>query len=178
MRSAACSAAAPATARSSPPCCDADGRLAALRSHRAPAGAAVGARLPRLDGRAKVDGSESFGADGWPAGPGGAEAVRSPYSHARFRFGDLGGLAAARPGLAAVFTAADIPGRNRFGVIPAFADQPALAEADGPLPRRGGGAGRLRGRRALRPSTGFPVTWSRLPRARIATEAAEAPERC
>ena len=42
---------------------------------------------------------------------------------------DLSNLAAyaARPGIAAIFTAADIPGRNAFGVIPPFADQPALA---------------------------------------------------
>ena len=58
------------------------------------------------------------------------KAVRSPYPRAGFRFGDLAAWTAARPEVAAVFTAADIPGRNRFGVIPAFADQPALAEAE------------------------------------------------
>ena len=35
---------------------------------------------------------------------------------------------AAHPGVVAVFTARDVPGENRFGVIAPFADQPALAE--------------------------------------------------
>ena len=46
----------------------------------------------------------------------------------RSRFGDLDAFVAKHPGVVAVFTAADIPGRNRFGAIAAFADQPALAE--------------------------------------------------
>ena len=54
--------------------------------------------------------------------------VRSPHHHARFAFGDLDAFVAEHPGVVAVFTAADIPGRNCFGVIPPFADQPALAE--------------------------------------------------
>ena len=95
-----------------------------------PAGGAVGARLPRLDGPAKVDGSDAFGADLWHPGGLVLKAVRSPHPRAAFRFGDLAAWAAARPEVAAVLTAADIPGRNRFGVIPRFADQPALAEAE------------------------------------------------
>ncbi len=109
--------------------CDANGPSPAPVAP-VPAGAAVGARLPRLDGRAKLDGSEAFGADVWQAGGLLLKAVRSPYPRAGFRFGDLAAWTAARPEVAAVFTAADIPGRNRFGVIPAFADQPALAEAE------------------------------------------------
>ena len=92
------------------------------------AGAAVGARVERLDGRAKVTGAESFGADSWPEGALVVRAVRSPHWAARFSFGDLSEWAAARGVMA--FTAADIPGLNRFGVIPAFADQPALAEGE------------------------------------------------
>ena len=68
----------------------------------------------------------------------------------------------AHPGIAAVFTAADVPGRNCFGVIPAFADQPVLAE----------GEARFRGEAvapspasaaAIEPSisTDFPVRWTR-----------------
>jgi CO/xanthine dehydrogenase Mo-binding subunit/aerobic-type carbon monoxide dehydrogenase small subunit (CoxS/CutS family) len=89
-------------------------------------GGAVGARAERLDGRPKVDGTESFGADHVPEGAWLVRAIRSPHPAARFAFGDLAGWAAARR--VAVFTAADIPGLNRFGTIPAFADQPALAE--------------------------------------------------
>ena len=95
-----------------------------------PPGGAVGARLRRLDGPAKVDGSEAFGADLWHPGGLVLKAVRSPHPRAAFRFGDLAAWAAAHPEVAAVLTAADIPGRNRFGVIPRFADQPALAEAE------------------------------------------------
>ena len=95
-----------------------------------PAGAAIGARLPRLDGRPKVDGTERFGADAMPADALALRAVRSPHPRAGFAFGDLAGWAAARPHVAAVLTADDIPGRNRFGVIARFADQPALAETE------------------------------------------------
>jgi CO/xanthine dehydrogenase Mo-binding subunit len=54
--------------------------------------------------------------------------VRSPHAHAAFAFGDLDAFRDEHPEVAAIFTASDVPGLNRFGVIPAFADQPALAE--------------------------------------------------
>ena len=92
------------------------------------AGAAIGAAVERLDGRAKVDVSELFGADSWPEGARLVRAIRSPHYLADFSFGDLGGWAASRPHVDAVITAADIAGINQFGVIPPFADQPALAE--------------------------------------------------
>ena len=88
----------------------------------------VGARVPRLDGARKLSGAEIYGADFWPADALTARAVRSPHAHAAFTFGDLAAYVAETPGLVAVFTAQDVPGENRFGVIPAFADQPALAE--------------------------------------------------
>ncbi|MFO1174182.1 MAG: 2Fe-2S iron-sulfur cluster-binding protein [Paracoccaceae bacterium] len=88
----------------------------------------VGARIERLDGRAKVEGRDLYGADLWQTGGLILKAVRSPHAHARFTFGDLDGWRADHPEVSALFTAADIPGRNRFGVIAAFADQPALAE--------------------------------------------------
>lgn len=93
----------------------------------AKAGAAVGAGLARLDGAAKLAG-DIFGADLWQGGGLLLKAVRSPHHHAGFRFGDLAGWAAVRGAL--VFTAADIPGRNLFGAIPPFVDQPALAETE------------------------------------------------
>ena len=55
------------------------------------------------------------------------------------------------------------PGANRFGVIAPYADQPALAEARRPLPRRGRGARRLRGRRPRQPSTASPSPGRRSP---------------
>jgi CO/xanthine dehydrogenase Mo-binding subunit/aerobic-type carbon monoxide dehydrogenase small subunit (CoxS/CutS family) len=90
---------------------------------------AVGRRLPRLDGARKLSGAEIYGADEWPADALTARVVRSPHAHAEFAFGDLDGFVAAHPGVVAVFVARDVPGENRFGAIPAFADQPALAES-------------------------------------------------
>ncbi|MCO5064026.1 MAG: molybdopterin-dependent oxidoreductase [Rhizobiaceae bacterium] len=90
--------------------------------------AAVGASPIRLDGVPKVDGREKFGADGFPDDALAVVVIRSPHHQARFRFGDLAAFQATDPAIAGVYTAADMPGENRFGVIPAFADQPALAE--------------------------------------------------
>lgn len=108
---------------------DAVCEVAALRDPAAlpPAGASVGAPIERLDGMAKVAGTEVFGADYWPDGALLVRAIRSPHFHARFAFGDIDAWRNAHPGVDAVFTAADIPGRNCFGVIPPFADQPALS---------------------------------------------------
>ena len=89
-------------------------------------GASVGARLPRLDGGPKVDGTEVYGADYRRDGSRLVRAVRSPHFHARFRIGDA--EAWAPDGVDAVITAKDVKGENRFGVIPPLADQPALAE--------------------------------------------------
>ncbi len=91
-------------------------------------GPAVGRPIRRLDGQRKVDGTEVFGADHVPAGALLVRAVRSPHFHAEFELGDLAAWQAAHPGVAAVLTADDIRGENRFGVIPPLADQPALAQ--------------------------------------------------
>ena len=91
-------------------------------------GAAVGASIERLDGEPKVRGTDVFGADEWAKDALLVRVVRSPHHHAAFEFGDIEGYLSENPGVAAVFTAADIPGRNLFGVIPAYADQPALAD--------------------------------------------------
>lgn len=89
-------------------------------------GHAVGVSLRRLDGQPKVDGSERFGADVGPRDALLVRAVRSPHFHAGFAFGDIVAWASASG--VTVLTAKDIPGENRFGVIPPLADQPALAE--------------------------------------------------
>jgi aldehyde oxidoreductase len=126
-------------------------------------GAAVGARLERLDGLAKVNGTEAFGADAWPEDALYVRAIRSPHHLASFSFGDLAAWQAATPGIAAVFTADDIDGSNCFGVIPPMADQPALAEA---LARfKGEAVAVVAGDRhavlALDPAA-FPITWAPL----------------
>lgn len=90
-------------------------------------GNAIGARLERLDGLAKVNGQESYGSDEFPEGALVVFAVRSPHARARFSFGDLKNWAAERN--VEIFTARDIPGDNKFSVIPNFADQPAIADS-------------------------------------------------
>ena len=111
-----------------------DAVMTATSANEAPAlpgaGCAVGARVERLDGTPKVLGTEVYGADHWPHGALLARAIRSPHHRARFRFGDLAAYAAQHPGIVRVLTAADIPGENRFGVIPPLADQPAFAETE------------------------------------------------
>ena len=94
-----------------------------------PTEGAVGRRVPRLDGVRKLSGAEVFGADEWPAEALTARAVRSPHAHAAFVLGDFEAFKRAHPGIAAVFTAKDVPGANCYGVIPPFADQPVLAKS-------------------------------------------------
>lgn len=88
----------------------------------------VGDSIRRLDGAQKVAGDEVFGDDIAPAGTLEIFIVRSPYPHARFTFGDIETYIAGTPGIETVLTAKDIPGRNVFGVIPQFMDQPVFAE--------------------------------------------------
>ena len=127
-------------------------------------GHAVGAPMARLDGVPKVSGAERFGADAVPHDALWVRAVRSPHHRAAFRFGDLGGFIAAHPGIVRILTAEDIPGRNVFGVIPPFADQPVFAVREARF--RGEAVAAVVGERAaieaLDLST-FPVTWEELP---------------
>ncbi len=88
---------------------------------------AVGARLPRVDGQPKVAGTDIFGADEAPADALWMRVVRSPHARARFTLGDLAAVKARTPGLAAILTAADVPGENSFGIFPKLRDQPVLA---------------------------------------------------
>jgi CO/xanthine dehydrogenase Mo-binding subunit/aerobic-type carbon monoxide dehydrogenase small subunit (CoxS/CutS family) len=122
----------------------------------------VGISVPRIDGAAKVAG-DSFGADEWVPGGLLLRAVRSPHPHAAFAFGDLAGWVAATPGAVAVWVAADVPGRNAFGVIPPFADQPAIAAS--PARFRGEAVALVAfdddGR--VPDLSGFPVVWEVLP---------------
>lgn len=109
---------------------------------RPAAGKAVGARIVRVDGHAKVTGRDRFGADGVPKDALWVRVVRSPHARARFELGDLGPL---RARLAAVLTAADVP-FNGFGIYPDIKDQPVLA--DGIVRYRGEAVVALVGARA------------------------------
>ena len=127
-------------------------------------GAAVGARMARLDGVPKVMGTEQFGADAIPADALWVKAIRSPHHRAGFTFGDIEAFITAHPGIIRVLTATDIPGRNIFGVIPAFADQPVFAEREARF--RGEAVAAVVGEQAAIAAldvSAFPVIWEERP---------------
>jgi CO/xanthine dehydrogenase Mo-binding subunit len=128
------------------------------------AGAAVGNRMVRLDGKRKVDGSEIFGADETPAGALAVRAIRNPHHRARFTFGDLAKFVRDHPGIEAVFTAKDVPGVNCYGVIGKYADQPVFAEVE--ARHRGEAVAAVVGDAATVEAlqvADFPVVWQELP---------------
>jgi aldehyde oxidoreductase len=128
------------------------------------AGHAVGAAIERLDGEPKVEGREAFGADSIPADALWVRAIRSPYHRASFSFGDLQGFVDANPGVVRILTARDIPGRNIFGVIPPFADQPVFAVSETRF--KGEAVAAVIGERGVIAALDlaqFPVQWQALP---------------
>jgi CO/xanthine dehydrogenase Mo-binding subunit len=129
------------------------------------AGEAIGKRLVRLDGKQKVTGTEIFGADETPAGSLAARVIRSPFDRARFQFGDIDEFVRTHAGIAGVFTAKDIPGKNCFGVIAIYADQPVFAELETRF--RGEAVACVVGEPEVLEALGdlktFPVTWEELP---------------
>jgi aldehyde oxidoreductase len=139
------------------------------------AGAAVGARLVRLDGKKKVEGSEIFGADETPAGTLGVRVIRCPFARARFQFGDLDQFAAEHAGVAFVLTAKDVPGIDCYGVIPRFADQPVFAHREARF--RGEGVAAVVGETDALEALDlaeFPVRWEELAALRTIDEAVAA----
>jgi aldehyde oxidoreductase len=127
------------------------------------AGEAVGQRLVRLDGKKKVEGSEIFGADEWPADALAVRVIRCPHHRARFQFGDLNAFVRDHHGIRAVFTSKDVPGRDCYGVIPHLADQPVFAHDEARY--RGEAVAAIVGEaasvEAIDPAT-FPVAWEEL----------------
>jgi aldehyde oxidoreductase len=132
-------------------------------------GNAVGARIERLDGAPKVSGEERFGADEVPENSLYLQVIRSPHHRARFEIGDTKTFI-AQHNLTSVFTAKDVPGLNRFGVIPAFVDQPVFASSECTFKGEAIAAvvGSADAIRAFNPAS-FPVAWEQL-------EAAQTPE--
>lgn len=136
------------------------------------AGAAVGARLVRLDGKKKVEGTEIFGADETPAGTLAVRVIRSPHARGRFQFGDLDQFVAAHPGVSLVLTAKDVPGIDCYGVIPRYADQPVFAHQEARF--RGEAVAALAGDAdalEMLDLAEFPVRWQELPPLRTIDEA-------
>ena len=115
---------------------------------------AMGARIVRLDGQRKIDGTDVYGADSWPADCLVLRLVRSPNHRARFTLGDMAALPVR------VLTAADIPGRNGFGIYPDLKDQPVLAQ--GEVRHRGEPVLALVGTQkavAAVPDEALPIVW-------------------
>jgi CO/xanthine dehydrogenase Mo-binding subunit/aerobic-type carbon monoxide dehydrogenase small subunit (CoxS/CutS family) len=88
----------------------------------------VGACTAKVDGPAKLTGTERYGADSIPPDALFLRVIRSPHAHARFTVGDLVAFVAARPGLVRALTACDVPS-NLYGIYPTIKDQPVLADA-------------------------------------------------
>ncbi len=86
-----------------------------------------GTRLRRLDGWPKITGAEVFGDDVADEDALEIRILRSPHACADFTLGDIAAFRSAHPDIVAVLTAADVPGRNAFGTIPGFIDQPVFA---------------------------------------------------
>lgn len=124
-------------------------------------GKAVGTAVTRLDGWERVQGKLEFGADG---GHGAllVRAVRSPFHHASFTLGDIAAYKASCDGIAAIFTADDVPGQNLHG-SPPYADQPVLAKDE--VRFRGEAIALIVGEHSAVEQLNleeFPVTWSEL----------------
>jgi CO/xanthine dehydrogenase Mo-binding subunit len=103
-------------------------------------------------------------------------AVRSPHPHERFTLGDFAPLLAAHPGLVRVLTAADVPGRNLYGIYPTGKDQPVLAETH--VRHRGEPVCALVGDAETLGAISdadLPITWEHLPETTFAN-AASAPD--
>ena len=129
----------------------------------APAGTAVGNRMVRLDGLAKITGKEIYGADEIPSGALLLRVIRCPFHRAGFQFGDLEKYA-KQNAITCVLTAKDVPGENRYGVIPKFADQPVFAESEARF--KGEAVAAVAGAQAAVEKldlTQFPVVWNELP---------------
>ncbi len=84
----------------------------------------IGTSTERPDGRAKVTGEFAYGSDLWMDGMLWGVTLRSPHPYATIRSIAIG-EALATPGVHAVLTADDVPGRNACGLE--HADQPVLA---------------------------------------------------
>ena len=83
----------------------------------------IGESVPRSDGIPKVKGEFAYASDLHAADMLWGHTLRSPHAHARIAEIDIS-QAVAMPGVHAVLTHADVPGRKTYGLE--FADQPVL----------------------------------------------------
>ena len=134
-----------------------------IKEEEVPAGKAVGSRLARLDGPAKLTGCEKFGADTAPAGAMFLRIIRSPHARATFVLGDLDAFRRKYRQVEGIISAADVP-ENSFAVFSTPKDQPVLA--DGHVRFRGEAVlGIMGDETALRaiPEADVPIVWNPLP---------------
>jgi aldehyde oxidoreductase len=128
------------------------------------AGQAVGARVRKVDGTPRVNGTARFGADVRMDGALQFKAIRSPHPHARYRLGDVDAFVKQNPGIVRVFTAKDVPGNNMYGIFARLRDQPVFA--DGYVRYMGeaiaGVVGEAEAIEELEEQA-FPVIWEALP---------------
>ena len=125
---------------------------------------AVGSRINRLDGAPKVTGEEVFGADKFPEETLVIHILRSPFDSAKFTISNIPQFLEDNPGIIDILTADDVPGKNHFGVIPGFSDQPIFAQN---ITRFAGEAvaavvGEPKALRKFEPDS-FPIKWERQP---------------
>lgn len=108
---------------------DGDDHKGVAKDHVGPMGhkGNVGDAIRRLDGEAKISGTDLFGDDIAPPGTKEILVIRSPFPRASFAFGDLDAFQAQHPSIVAILNHSDIKGQNAFGVIPNFQDQPVFA---------------------------------------------------
>ena len=103
----------------------ASGQAEPVQIEARPDHSVIGRKVSRRDAPDKVHGRAVYADDLRMPGMLFAKALRSAHAHALIRGVDAR-RAQAAPGVVAVLTAADVPGKNRYGV--AIADQPALAD--------------------------------------------------
>jgi len=140
------------------------------------AGAAVGARVTRMDAPAKLTGTARFGADLIPTDCLWMRTVRSPYQSACFEISDLQAFRKRYPQVVAVLTADDVP-ENSFAVFPQPKDQPVLAKD---FVRMRGEAvmliiGEQHSVQAI-PASEMPVQWTVLPAMETPAQALAKPD--
>ena len=84
----------------------------------------IGDSIPRDDGVPKTTGRFAYSSDLQAPGMLWGQTLRSPHAHARIVEVDIS-RALAMPGVHAVLTHDDVPGKKTYGLD--FADQPVLA---------------------------------------------------
>jgi CO/xanthine dehydrogenase Mo-binding subunit/aerobic-type carbon monoxide dehydrogenase small subunit (CoxS/CutS family) len=122
----------------------------------------IGARVPKVDGVPKLDGTERYGADAVPKDALWLRVIRSPHHRARFRFENLDEFA-RKNDLVKILAAKDVPS-NGFGIYPYIKDQPVLA--DGEARFRGEAVAAVIGTREAVEAldeAAFPIAWEPLP---------------